>query len=84
MCEVLLCTRYRTYDHGIILGMANHSTIQLKLLSDIVKASGLPPQALLRTIVDYNVQPEWNHIPLPEGKSLLVISILTVMTTGSP
>lgn len=41
---------------------------QLKLLSDIVKASGLPPQHLLRVIHENDVQPQWNDIPLPEGE----------------
>ncbi|KAJ5474866.1 hypothetical protein N7475_004432 [Penicillium sp. IBT 31633x] len=40
------------------------------LLTEILKKAGFPSSYLVRMIKDYGITPNWEHIPLPQGRSL--------------
>ncbi|KAJ5364764.1 uncharacterized protein N7496_010477 [Penicillium cataractarum] len=40
------------------------------LLSEILKKAGIPSNYLLRIINEFRISPDWEHIPLPQGRSL--------------
>ncbi|CEJ54800.1 hypothetical protein PMG11_01093 [Penicillium brasilianum] len=40
------------------------------LLSEILKKAGIPSSYLLRIINEFRISPDWEHIPLPQGRSL--------------
>ncbi|KAF3391505.1 hypothetical protein F1880_007544 [Penicillium rolfsii] len=40
------------------------------LLTEILKKAGIPSSYLLRMINEFRISPNWEHIPLPQGRSL--------------
>ncbi|KAJ5150480.1 uncharacterized protein N7500_010669 [Penicillium coprophilum] len=40
------------------------------LLTEILKKAGFPSSYLVRMIKEYGITPSWEHIPLPQGRSL--------------
>jgi hypothetical protein len=44
---------------------------QVSLLAEMIKISSVPVSALLKLIREYDVHPQWEDMPLPEGKSVL-------------
>ncbi|KAI2722675.1 hypothetical protein DTO013E5_3936 [Penicillium roqueforti] len=40
------------------------------LLTEILKKAGFPSSYLVRMIKEYGITPNWEHIPLPQGRSL--------------
>ena len=47
---------------------AEHEKVYL--LAEILKAHPIPSHVLFGVIRDYNVQPRWSEMPLPQGRSL--------------
>jgi len=45
---------------------------KLELLAEIIKASPspIPVEALIQIIITHGIQPQWNDIPLPRGRTL--------------
>lgn len=42
---------------------------QYTLLTEILKKAGISSSHLVHLIKDYGITPNWEHIPLPQGKS---------------
>lgn len=53
------------------------------LLAEIIKAANLHPDALLNIIRNFNIQPRWEDIPLPVGKSSFLDRDRTVPVIAS-
>lgn len=43
--------------------------VQYTLLTEILKKAGISSSHLVHLIKDYGITPNWEHIPLPQGKS---------------
>lgn len=42
--------------------------MQNYLLAEIIKAANYPPDVFYNIIRQYDIQPQWNDIPLPPGR----------------
>lgn len=43
--------------------------VQYTLLTEILKKAGISSSHLVHLIKDHGITPNWEHIPLPQGKS---------------
>lgn len=45
--------------------------VQYTLLTEILKKAGIPSSYLVRLIKENGINPNWEHIPLPQGMNQL-------------
>ena len=55
---------------------------QVSLLAEIIKQARVTPGALLKLIVELDVQPRWEDIPLPDGRALRFPSLVESSLDG--